>query len=57
MMPIAFAKPWGLAGTAGLLASPLNTVESFLELAGLAVVVAPIVAVVCRGVGAGVSAA
>ncbi|MET8765647.1 hypothetical protein [Streptomyces sp. NPDC004658] len=48
MMPIAFTKLWGLAGTADLLASPLNTVQSVLELAGSAAVVALIVADVRR---------
>lgn len=48
MMPIAFTKLWGLTGTADLLGSPLNTVQSFLELAGSAAVVALIVADVRR---------
>ncbi|MGQ5637879.1 hypothetical protein [Streptomyces sp. EWL5.16] len=48
MMPIAFTKLWGLAGTAALLASPLNTVQSVLESAGSAAVVALIVADVRR---------
>ncbi|MEW2513989.1 hypothetical protein [Streptomyces sp. NPDC046870] len=48
MMPIAFTKLWGLAGTSALSASPLNTVQSFLELAGSAAVVSLIVADVRR---------
>ncbi|WP_030169947.1 hypothetical protein [Streptomyces sp. NRRL S-813] len=48
MMPIAFTKLWGLARTASLLASPLNTVQSILELAGSAAVVALIVVDVRR---------
>jgi hypothetical protein len=48
MMPIDFTKLWGLARTAALLASPLNTVQSVLEFAGSAAVVALIVADVRR---------
>ncbi|MFF9488314.1 hypothetical protein [Streptomyces sp. NPDC014676] len=44
MMPTAFTKLWGSADADTLLASPLGTLQSFLELVGSAAVVALIVA-------------